>query len=146
MTANKGNVKSYDYKENKIYRIYDNKDNRNHNSVIVTNNEGIIKLIESSATGRIRIWNFHTGQIIRTIMVYRYGEVFGLCLWNNEFLFAGCSDKKIKLVHFNRARIFNELSGHNFDVLSIKKIVHPIYGECLLSISDEIKLWISKNY
>ena len=55
VTANKGNVKSYNFDENKIYHIYDNKDNRNHNSFIVIDNEGIIKLIESSATGRIRI-------------------------------------------------------------------------------------------
>ena len=141
VSANKGNIKSYNYKENKPYHIYDNKDNRNHNSLIVTENEGIIKLNESSATGRIRIWNFHTGNIIATIMIYRYGEIYGLCIWNSEFLVAGCSDKKIKIVNFNRKRIYNELSGHNNDVLTVKKIIHPKYGECLISNSDEIKLW-----
>ena len=145
ITANKNNCKSYEYEENKVYHIYDNKDIRNHNSAIITKNEGIVKLIESSATGRIRIWNFHTGQIIRTIMVKRFTQVFGLCLWNNEFFFAGCSDKKIKLININRARVFDELSGHNSDVLTIKKIIHPQYGECLISNSDAIKLWKIKN-
>ena len=145
VTANKGNCKSYNYKENKVYHIYDNKDNRNHNSLIITESEGIIKLIESSATGRIRIWNFHTGKIIATIMIYRYGEIYGLCLWNSEFLVAGCSDKTIKIVNFNRKRVYGELIGHNNDVLSVKKIIHPQYGECLISNSDEIKLWTIKK-
>ena len=71
--------------------------------------------------------------------------ITGICLWNENYLFVGCSDKKIKLINFNRARIFNELSGHNFDVLTIKKIIHPVYGECLLTNSDEIKLWSIKK-
>ena len=144
VTGNKGNCIAYDYDENKIYHKYE-KDFRNHNSVIVTDSEGIIKLIESSANGRITIWNFHTGKIIRAILVYKYGEVFGLCLWNKEFLFAGCSNKKIKLINFNRARFLNDLCGHNFDVLTIKKIAHPVYGECLITNSDEIKLWAIKK-
>ena len=145
ITANKGNCKSYDYEENKIYHIYNNEDISNHNCTIITINEGITKLIESSATGRIRIWNFHTGQIIRTIMVKRFVQVFGLCLWENELILAGCGDHKIRLVNYNRARVLNDFIIHNSDVLTIKKIIHPKYGECLISNSDEIKLWKIKD-
>ena len=142
LTGNKNNVKSYDYEDNKIYKIYDNKDIGNHNSIIVVDSEGIIKLIESSSTGRIRIWNFHSGQLLKIVTVYRNKhQVFGLCLWNNEFLFAGCGDGDIKLINYNRARNIKDLKGHNSDVLAIKKFIHPEYGECLISISDEIKLW-----
>ena len=146
LTGNKGNVKSYDYEENKIYRVYDNKDIGNHNSIVIIDSEGIIKLIESSSTGRIRIWNFHSGQLLKIVTVYRNKhQIFGLCLWNNEFLFAGCGDGDIKLINFIRARNIKDLKGHNTDVLTIKKIIHPQYGECLISISSEIKLWNIKN-
>ena len=50
------------------------------------------------------------------------------------------------VINFNRARFFNDLCGHNFDVLTIKKIVHPVYGECLITNSDEIKLWAIKKW
>lgn len=70
-------MKSYNYDDNKPYHIYDNKDNRNHNSLIITENEGSIKLIESSASGRIRIWNFHTGKIIGIIMYINMGKYMG---------------------------------------------------------------------
>ena len=37
--------------------------------------------------------------------------------------------------------------GHENNVLTLKKINHPLYGECLISQGyeqDNIKLWISK--
>ena len=145
VTGNKGDVKSYDYEENKLYFKYSHDDISNHNSIIIVNNENLIKLIESSSHGRIRIWNFHKGQLIRTIMVYRIGSIYGLYLWNNEYFFAACSDKKIRLININRARIFNDFTGHSSDVLTIKKLNHPKYGECLVSYSGEIKLWLVKK-
>ena len=142
VTGNKGNVKSYDYSENKLYHTYNNDDTSNHNCIIIANNENIIKLIESSSHGRIRIWDFHKGQIIRTIRVYRIGSIYGLYLYNNEYFFAACSDKKIRLINISRCRIFKDFIGHSSDVFSIKKLNHPTYGECLISYSNEIKLWL----
>ena len=71
-----------------------------------------------------------------------------ICLWNNEYLFVGCDDKTIKLIELNKGKIIKELVGHNDKVLSIKSIIHPKYGKCLISqgsMNDSIKLWIIKK-
>ena len=70
-------------------------------------------------------------------------------MWNNDYFFVGSSDKIIKLVEINTGEIIDNLYGHNNEVLSIQKIIHPKYGECLISqgIGNEyIKLWINKIY
>ena len=70
----------------------------------------------------------------------------GICLWNNNFLFVGCKDSTIKLVSLKKGKIIKDLNGHNNSVLTLKKINHPKYGECLLSQgkeNDQIKIWIN---
>ena len=51
-------------------------------------------------------------------MEYAYGMIF-----------VGCGDKTIKIVEIKNGLIIKSLTGHNNDVLSIKKIIHPKYGE-----------------
>ena len=101
-------------------------------------------MIESSMDGNIRIWNFHSGELLNKIKVCDKG-LNGICLWNDENLFVGCEDKTIKLINLNKLLIIKNLDGHNNSVINIKKIIHPKYGECLISQGsdiDKIKLWI----
>ena len=45
-------------------------------------------------------------------------------------------------------KIEKVLKEHNKEILTIKKIVHPKFGECLVSQgwdNDQIKLWINEN-
>ena len=67
-----------------------------------------------------------------------------MCLWNDNYLFIGCRDKTIKIVEIKNGLIVNNLSGHNNYVITIKKIFHPKYGECLISQNwkeSDIQLW-----
>ena len=57
-------VYSYDYNKNKLYHKYFDNDKRGHSSFIIYNNKSVIKLMESSNDGNIRIWNFHTGKLL----------------------------------------------------------------------------------
>ena len=44
--------------------------------------------------------------------------------------------------------VVKNLKGHNNDVVTVKKVKHPKYGECLISqgsSNDNIKLWINKK-
>ena len=150
ITGNIGHIKSYDYNKNKLYYKYSesNKDNKIHYSVIIHESEQLVKLIESSGDGNIRIWNFHSGNLLKKINVSDYYRLYGLCLWNNEYLFVGCEDKKIRIIEINKGIIIKNLIGHNNSILTIKKIIHPLYGESLISQayeSDKIKLWINKK-
>ena len=135
-----------DYNENKIYHKYkDNNNNNNfsYNSIIINNKEEIIKLIMSNFK-EIRIWNFHSGELLNKINI---GNIYDICLWNNEYLLVGCTDKIIKIIELKKGEVIKNLKGHNKGVITIKKIIHPKYGECFISqgyMNDGIKLWVNK--
>jgi len=149
ITSNNGYIKSYDFNRNKLYRTYCDKEQRGHFSFIINNENGIVKIIESICDGQIRIWDFKRGYLLNRIKVSDY-RVFGICLWNEKYLFVGCEDTKIKLIDLKNGKIINELTGHSKDVITIKLINHPKYGKCLISQGleeDQIKLWTnSKGY
>ena len=148
LTGNRGYVQSYDYDKNAIYHKYKEDDNdiQSHSSLIVNDKEQIIKLFESCYDGNIRIWNFHTGELLNKIKITDW--IYGLCLWNNRYLFIGCIDKTIKLIEFKKGIIVKSFEGHKNRVLTVKKITHPKYGECLITKGwkdDQIKFWVNNN-
>jgi hypothetical protein len=141
-----GHSKSYDFRSGEVYRKYSEKNKSCCGSVIIKNNENIIKLIDSSADGFIRIYNFHSGEFLSKIKVIDK-FLYGLCLWNNNFIFVGCGDKTIKLIDLDSEKVVDSLNGHKNSVLTIKKLIHPLYGEYLFSQGlndDKIKIWINK--
>ena len=103
-------------------------------------------MIESCEDGKIRIWHFHTGTLLNKIKINN-NRLYGICLWNNNYLFIGGTNGII-LLELNNGTILENLTEKNNCVVTIKKIMHPIYGECLLSqnvLNSSIKLWINKN-
>lgn len=147
VTCNFNYVKSYDYEKNELYHKYYEKDEGAHFTFNIYNDENNIKLIESSNMGVIRIWNFHSAELLNKIIVNNK-RLFSICLWNNDYLFVGCDDGTIKLIEIKNGNIITNLEGHKNIVLTIKKINHSIYGECLASKGfkeDQIKIWSFKN-
>ena len=147
ITGNNNNVKSYDFKENKVYQIYNDNDIKHH-SIVINGKDDLIKLIESSENGNIRIWDFHSGELLNKIKVLNENAIYGICLWNNNYLLVGCDDNNIKIIEMNNGTIVKELYGHNNKVITIKKTNHPLYGMCIISKGyqkDQFKLWTFKN-
>ena len=147
ITGNRGYVKSYDYDKNKKYKKYYDSDNKSHKSIIIYNSNDIVKMVESSYDGNIRLWNFHTGELLNKINISD-NALYGICMWNDEYLFVGCEDKEIKLIDLNKGIITKNLIGHNSEVLTLKKIFIPQIGNILISQGwheDKIKLWINKS-
>ena len=146
ITGNEGYIKSYDYNDNNLYHKYYDKDNYGHLSLTINDNDKDIKLIESSCDGYIRIWNFDSGILINKLKISN-DKLFGICLWDNNYLFVGCKDKTIKLIDIQNNKIISSLIGHNDFVISIKKINHPQYGQCIISqgFDNKIKLWNNIN-
>ena len=147
ITGNYDFVKSYDYKNNKIYHKYcdsidKEKDKSCHISITINNFENKIKMIESSYDGNIRVWNFHSGELLQKIFVSKY-QLNGICLWDNNYLLVGCHDNNIKLIELDTENKY-DIIGHQKYVLTIKKIFLPQFGECIISqgsLDDQIKLW-----
>ena len=146
ITGNYSYVKSYNYNENKIYHKYfDTESNlEDHDSIIIINNKDIIKMIESSEDGILRIWNFHTGLLLNRI-ISSDSKLFGICLWNNNFLLVGSDDKTLKVVDINRKILISNLF-QKYSIINMKKFEHSIYGECLIihDWHNQIKLGFFK--
>ena len=145
ITSNNCYIKSYDFSRNKLYhKYYDNEKDDHCNTIIFEKNE-LIQMIESNSNGCIRIWNFHSGEILKkiSIKIVDY-KTFSICLWNYDYLFVSCEDKSIKLVELKNGNIVNNLCESSEIILTIKKIIHPNYGECFFSQGrryEQIKLW-----
>ena len=146
ITGNIGYIKTYDYNENKIYHKYSDSNIGGRFSIIINKKKDVIELIESSGDGNIRIWDFHLGILLKKIKVSDE-SLREICLWNEKYVFVGCDDKTIKIIELNNGKIIKELKGHNDKVLSIKVIIHPKYGEYLISkgaYNDQIIIWTLK--
>ena len=148
ITGNEYDIKAYDYNENKLYHIYDDGP-FSHKSIIINDKGKIIKLIESNNYGYINIWNFHSGELLKEILI-NDANICGIFPWNNKYLFAGCdtyeSYSSIKLVNLAKSKVVKVLKNNSF--ITIKKIKHPKYGECLISQGlwgAQISLFINKN-
>ena len=148
LTGNYNYVKSYIYETNEtvsLYHKYYECNNGIHPSVIINTFERKIKLIESCEDGIIRIWGFHSGDFIRKINTDN-NNLYGICLWNENYIFVGCKDQNIKLIDLKNGLIIKNLEGHNGRIISFKKIILSDNTEQLYSqgLDGKIKLWINK--
>jgi len=151
ITGNVECVKSFGFDKKNLYKRYFDssvKEFKDHLSIIIYIN----KIIESSLDGYIRIWDFHTAKLLTKIEINKQ-YLYGICLWNSQYLLIGCSHNEIKLVDYKDGRIVNRIKekdnkslkgklSNDRAVLSLLKFVHPKYGECLISKGNKsIKLW-----
>ena len=147
ITGNKGYLKSYDFNNNKLYYKYYDNDSveiKGHFSAIISKSENIIKLIDSSLDGFIRIWNFHSNKLLNKINL-NSGKLYGICLFNEDNIFIGCEDKTMKLLNIKNMKVIKEFKGHEREVITIKKFQHFKLGECIVSKGkgrDQIKIWM----
>ena len=144
LTGNKGFIKSYNFNENQLYHEYPDNKKMSHLCIVINDKEDIIKLIESCCDEKIRVWNFDSAELLKTICINF--QIYGICLWDNDNLLIGCQDKCIKLINLKNEEI--KIIDDNFCGVTIKKLKHNKIGECFISQSselNEIKLWINNN-
>ena len=145
ITGNDGYIKSYDYNENKLYHKYIEFGMLWHCSIKYIFSENILKLIDSCwGDDYIRIWNFHSGTLMTKIKT-NGNNIKSIYIYNDNFIFIGCYDHSMKLIDINNQKVIKNFEEHKDWVLTIDKIIHPTYGECLLSQglgkSEMIKIW-----
>lgn len=148
ITGNNGYIKSYDYNENQEYHKYNDNDNKRHCSIVIHNKENIIKIIESSFDGNIRIWNFHSGELLNKIKICDNDWLLGINLWDEEHLLVGCGDKTIKAINLRKGVIISKSNNFKSKIVCLKKLIHPLYGGCLIIQgyeNEQIKIFIKEN-
>ena len=76
-------------------------------------------------------------------------KIYGVCLWNNNYLFLGCENYAMELIDINKGKSVKTFltSLKAKGEKTIKKIIHPILGECLISQfqNEQINFWIDKK-
>ena len=141
-------LKSYNYNENKVYHQYCETYISYHFGIIIYKQDGVVKIIDSSTDGYIRIWDFHNNRLLKKIPGTNNKEwIYGICLWKKDYLLVGCS-KYINLIDLKEGKIIKKFEGHNKRIITIKKFKHHKYGECFLSQGyqdDYILMWINGN-
>ena len=144
LNANSVDVKSYTFKNGELYHKYKGMPQTWHMSAVVNETKTQQILIESDGNGYIRMWDFHSGNLIKSITSSPTLNLRGICLWNDEFLFAAGNDYQVKLYDLIQGKFVKSLKGHTSTVCSIEKVVHPKYGECLISqgLDGKLKMWI----
>ena len=102
-------------------------------------------MFESCEDGCIRIWDFHSVKLLNKIIVSE-NKLYGLCLWNKDFIFVGCDDNTLKLIDLKKNFVINNIKTEGL-IVNTKKMNHAIYKECLITQDwkNQIKLWIIKN-
>ena len=128
-----GFLKSFDVNKNDIYKIYCNNDGIGNYQVKIYDDNKIIKLI-STGEGLVRIWNFHSGVLLNKIKVNnKRHDTPKICIWNNEYLIGAYENYGLKILDFKHEN-YQNISGFG-DTKEAKKIIHPVYGECLLILT-----------
>ena len=123
ITGNEGFSQSFDYDNNCEYFKYkDNDKNYNINSIVIKNNIEGTHLIESCSDGVIRIFNFNSGLLLSKIIISNTNlPLYGIRLWNDDYLIVGCGEA-IKIIELKNRLVIDSLTNHNNDILALKKL------------------------
>ena len=142
INANSNDVKSYYFESGDLYHKYKGTPQTWHMSAVVNNINDIFALIESDGNGTIRIWNFDTAELLKSITAHSI-NLRGICLWNDKYLFAAGNDSQVKLFNLEEGKFVKSFKGHTSTVCTLEKIMHPKYGGCLIShaLDGKLKIW-----
>lgn len=130
VTCNFNNLKSYDFNEGKLFHLYKESEGKTHFSMAVFKDGDVNKLISSSYDSNVRIWNFNTGELLKTIKVYD-DFIYGICLWNSKYLFVGALRAEVLLVNLDEGKVVKTINENNGLNLTLKKANIPDLGDCL---------------
>ena len=142
ITGHKNYIKSYNFNEKKYYRKYKDDSGFSYSNIIINNTDNIVKLIEANYDGNLRIWDFHSAELLNRIKCSEQ-SLISICFWNSNYCFIGVMNGEIKLVDLKNNIIIKKLDGYKSQV-TINKIKIPKFKECLITqglYDEQIKLW-----
>ena len=99
------------------------------NDFIVDERGSIKKLLGSCYYGII-IWDFYTGKLLKQIMS-NIGGIYGLCLFNNNYLLAG-NNNYIILIDLINEKIVNKISSNQEKKISRIKAIDTKNGKIFI--------------
>ena len=115
-----------------------------HYGGYIINKESEEYLVSSSFNGFINIWDLFNKKIFKIINTDKC-YLSSVIQWSNKYIIVADYDKKsFKIIDLEQNKVICNIKWQYSDrIRSIKKVLHPIYGESLLSSSNDgvISLW-----
>jgi len=131
------NIKSYKYfSENiKIYREFSDGIKVRHNYAMIKKEKEITKLFDGSNDGYIRIWNFHTGELLNKILICKNFRVLGFDFLDDKYIICGTSKDIIELFDIETKKIIKNIGGcfkepHYIKTINIPKVAQYLFVYC----------------
>ena len=88
------------------------------------------------------MWNIETKTIYKSVHI-KNCNIRGMCFWNNQYILAASNDKTFKIINIEKEEVVSSQIHHNNVVRSLQKVMHPLYGESLVTsgMDGKIILW-----
>ena len=142
LSQNSINIQNYFNKDDNYELINDPEDC--HLSGFIYTKDYNDYLCCSSTNGYINIWDLYNKKIFKVINTDSSYLMY-IIQWNSKYIIvADYTNYSFKVIDIETGKIVSDIGGqHKKKLICIKKIYHPIYGESLLSASEDnqIKLW-----
>lgn len=119
-----------------------------HNCGFLYSKNNLDFLVNTSNNGFIRIWNLFNKSIAYSIDTNE-SHLYYITPWSMKYSIATDFGKKaIKIIDLEEKKVIKIINeGHTDGVVCVKKIIHPIYGESLVSagglVDNKVILWTS---
>ena len=142
ITGHKNYIKSYNFNQKKYYCKYKDDSGFSYSNIIINNSDNKVKLIEANYDGNIRIWDFHSSELMKRIKCSEQ-SLISICIWDINYCFVGIMNEAIKLVDLKNNINIKNLDGCKSQV-TINKIKIPKFNECLITqglYDEQIRIW-----
>ena len=130
-------------KSNEQYAKFIHEPENEHYSGFIFSKNNLDFLCSSCYNGYIHIWDLYNKKIVTIIDTKCI--LCHIIQWNERYaISADFENKSFIVIDLEEKKIFNDFSvEHTMEVKCIKKIMHPKFGECLLTAGRDniIKLW-----
>jgi len=116
----------------------------NHYSGFAYSEEENDYLCTSAQNGYINIWDLYEKKLFKVIRTNQC-QLLHIIQWNNKYIIVADSlNKSFKIIDLKIDKAISNIGGkHTGNVICVKKVNHPIYGEALLTSGYDktLKLW-----
>lgn len=129
VTCNRNHINIFSFQKSLLFKKYNAADCGEINDFIVDERGSIKKLLGSCYYGII-IWDFYTGKLLKQIMS-NIGGIYGLCLFNNNYLLAG-NNNYIILIDLINEKIVNKISSNQEKEISRIKAIDTKNGKIFI--------------
>ena len=139
-------VRSYYGKTGQLYKRYQGLPRCFHTGAVIYETKTEIILIEIDGNGYVRLWNFDTANLIKSIYTNAFLNLRGIVLWSYKYLIVGANDHQVKIIDIKQGKVVKTFKEHLGIICTLERVNTKLYGECLLSqgLDGTIKLWSSK--